>query len=135
MKKSSIIGIIGGIAAGAAATVAGVFAVKKVSSEIKASLNDCVFTSPDGDNVVTVTYGSSDTAMGLTCIKVKAALVSGKDCCKLMILTRKREELYSGEWIDNNRFKLLVGNGKRKQCCDIHFDEESITANYYVAKE
>ena len=39
-----------------------------------------------------------------------------------------------GEWIDNNHFKLLIGNGKRKQCCDVSFDGEQINALYYLVK-
>ena len=135
MKKSSIIGLIGGAVAASAAAVAGVFAVKKVSSEIKESTSEQVFTSPEGNNTVTLSYGFSDTAKGLTCIRVKADVEDGVDSCKMLILAKKSEELLSAEWIDNDNFKLLIGQGKRKQCCDVEFEEERIVASYYIAKE
>lgn len=134
MKKSSVIGLIGGLVATTAAAVAGAFAVKKVSSEIKENLCEQVFTSPEGNNTVTISYGSSDTARGLTYIKVKADVEDGVDSCKMVILAKRSEELCVGEWLDNDNFKLLIGDGKRKQCCDVEFEENRIVASYYIAK-
>ena len=134
MKKQAVIGICVGVALGTAATVAGVLAVRKIVKEIKADLNECSFTSPNGDNIVTLTYGSSKFAKGLTFIKVQGSVESGNDDCKLVLFAKDSSELFSGEWSDNEHFRLLVGNGKRKQCCDVNFENEKITANYYWRK-
>lgn len=130
MKGSTILGLVAGLAAGIAATVA----VNKVVTEIKSDAVEHRFTSPDGNNFVTLSYGSSDTAKGLTCIKVTASKEGSDDNCKLMIFAKKNEELFTGEWIDNDHFILSVGKGKRKQCCDVDFTEDEISAVYYLEK-
>ena len=43
------------------------------------------------------------------------------------------EEL-DAQWIDNEHFRLLVGPGARKQCCEITFEEKHISAVYSLAK-
>ena len=134
MKKQTIIGICVGAAIGTAATVAGVLAVRKIIKEIKADLSECSFTSPDGNNVVTLTCGTSKFARGLTFIKVEGSVESGNDNCKLVLFAKDSFELFSGEWLDNDHFRLLVGGGKRKQCCDVRFDDQKIMANYYLRK-
>lgn len=134
MKKQTVIGICVGAALGTAAVVAGVLTVRKIVKEIKADLNECCFTSPNGDNIVTLTYGSSKFAKGLTFIRVKGSVESGNDDCKLVLFAKDSPELFSSEWEDDNHFRLLVGNGKRKQCCDFKFEGEKIMANYYLRK-
>lgn len=131
MKGSTIFGLVAGLAAGIAATVA----VNKVVTEIKSDIGEHVFTSPEGNNFVTLSFGSSNTARGLTYIRVTASKEGSDDNCKLMIFAKKNEELFTGEWADNDRFILTVGNGKRKQCCDVDFSENEISAVYYLEKE
>lgn len=134
MKKQTVVGIIIGAALGTAATVAGILVVRKIVKEIKSDLNECTFTSPYGDNVVTVTHGSSKFAKGLTFVRVKASVEGGHDACKLVLFTKNSSELFTGEWDENDKFRLLVGNGKRKQCCDVSFEGEKINAKYCIRK-
>ena len=96
--------------------------------------NPATFVSPDGDNTVELNFGASKTARGLTFVKVNATSENKDDCCKLIMFAKKKDELMDGEWIDNNHFKLLIGSGKRKQCCDVSFDGEQINALYYLVK-
>lgn len=134
MKKNGVIGIIAGIAVGAAAAVAGGLAAAKVVKEIKGDINDFSFISPEGNNSVTMTYGSSDFAKGLTYAKVSASVESSDDECKLVIFTANDTEVFKGEWSDNDHFKLSVGSGKRRQCCDVDFSGEKINMYYYIEK-
>ena len=129
MKKSTVIGIVAGLAAGIAATVAGTVAVNKVKKEIKSDLSERIFTSPEGDKTVHVSFGSSKSAKGLTYMRVLATSESCEDTCKLSLLARKVPEVFEGAWKDNDHFTLEVGKraGKR-QCCDVTFDEDRISA-------
>ena len=129
MKKKSFVKLAAGIAIGAAAAAA----VGKICGEIKSGLSETEFVSPFGDNWVTVTRGSSETAKGLTYIKVMAECDSKEDVCKMVFLAGKNAEI-TGEWDGNTFFRLTVGNGKHRQRCDINFDEKEITANYYPLK-
>ena len=122
-----------GFVAGAAAGAVGAMAYDKIAAEIKSDMSEQTFTSPEGNNVVTVSYGSSATAKGLTYIRVKA-LAADDDDCKLVVFAKKSPKLFNAEWFDNNHFKLLIGNGKHKQCCDVKFEEANVTANYYLVK-
>ena len=132
MKKTSAIGIIAGFVAGAAAAVAGAVAVDKVAKEIKSNVSEKIFVSPDGNNSVTVSFGSSKTARELACVKIIAESESKEDSCKLISFAKKKEEFLSGEWTDNDHFQLLIGTCMRKQCCDISFEGDLIVANYYL---
>ena len=134
MKKQTVIGICVGVAVGAAAAVAGMLAVRKVIKEIKADLKERSFTSPDGNNIVSLTYGSSKFANGLTFIKVQGSVESGSDNCKLVLLAKDSSRLFTGEWEGNDNFKLFVGKGKLKQCCDFSFADEKIVAKYCLRK-
>ena len=134
MKGKSVIGIIAGVAAGVAAAVAGGLATAKVVKEIKNDLNDFCFVSDDGKNVVSLTYGSSDFAKGLTYVQVKASVEDSDLACKMTVFAIKKTEVFNGEWSDNEHFKLLVGGGKRKQCCDVDFSGDEINMYYYVEK-
>jgi len=134
MSKKSGFGKFLKVSIGAAAVVAGALAVQKVSKEIKADMKDDRFISPEGDNVVTLSCGSSATAKGLTWVKLCATSSTNSDTCKLAVLAKNGTEFLSGQWIDNENFKLLVGNGNRKQCCDVSFGSDKISARYYLAK-
>ena len=135
MKKQGVIGLIAGIAAGAAAAVAGGLVAAKVVKEIKSDLSDFSFVSNDGKNVVTLTYGASDFAKGLTYVQVTAYVEDSDLNCKMVVFSIKKDETFCGEWTDNDNFKLLVGNGKRKQCCEVDFGGEEINMYYYIEKE
>ena len=131
MKGNTILGLVAGLAAGIAATVA----VNKVVTEIKSDMGEHRFTSPDGNNFVTLSYGSSNTARGLTYIRLTASKEGSDDNCKLMIFAKKNEELFTGEWTDNDNFTLWVGKGKRKWRCEVNFEGEEISAELYLDKE
>ena len=130
MKTKTLVGLIVGVAAGTALALT----TKKVVNEIKSDLEDATFVSPEGNNTVTLLFGSSKTARGLTFIKVTATSEGKDDCCKLIAFAKRKGELISGEWIDNDHYKLLIGSGKRKQCCDVSFDGEQMRAMYYLVK-
>lgn len=134
MKKQTVIGLIIGITLGTAATIAGIIAVRKIVKEIKNDLEEESFISPNGDNLVTLTYGSSAFAKGLTFIKVRGMSERGKDDCKLIAFARNNSELFSTEWVDNEHFNLVIGNGKIKQHCDVSFEGSKINALYYLHK-
>ena len=129
MKKRVLFGLVLGIAAASAVAVA----VSKISNEMKNEIDEEEFDSPFGNNWVKVSFGSSKTAKGLACIKVQAETDSNEDVCKLVMLAEK-DAAISYEWEDNEHFKLYVGNGKHKQCCDVVFDIDKITAKYYPVK-
>lgn len=134
MKNKTVFGIIAGVTASVMAGTAVALTTKKIVREIKRDMCDATFVSPDGDNAVELNFGASKTARGLTFIKVNATSDNKDDCCKLIVFAKKKDELMDGEWIDNNHFKLLIGSGKRKQCCDVSFDGEQINALYYLVK-
>ena len=129
MKKSTIFGLVFGIAAASAVAVA----VSKISGEMKNGLVEEEFDSPFGDNWIKISMGSSETAKGLSKIKVQAETDRNEDVCKLVLLAKKDAPI-SYEWEDNEHFKLYVGNGKLKQCCEVAFDIKEITARYYMVK-
>ncbi|MBR6657843.1 MAG: hypothetical protein IKL18_06715 [Oscillospiraceae bacterium] len=129
MKKGVMFGLGAGIAALAtAAVLAG-----KISKEIKDDLIEEEFDSPFGNNWIKISMGSSGLAKGLMYIKVSAECDSNEDVCKLVILAEK-DAAISMVWEDNEHFLLLVGGGKRKQCCDVVFDIKNITMKYYPVK-
>ena len=134
MKKNALVGLLAGFVTGTAAAVAGAIAVRKVAEEIKDDMGQQIFPSPEGNNLVTLTRGTSETAKGLTLVKVTATSEEKEDECKLTVLAKKGTRFLSGEWLDNDHFQLLVGNGKHKQCCDVSFDEDEIKAQYYFLK-
>ena len=135
MKKKFILGTIAGIAVGTAAGIAGKLVTEKVIGEIRGSMCEQEFVSPEGNHTVKISYGSSKAARELTYIRVEATSASVDDTCKLILFTRKLPEVLDTRWEDPDHFKLLVGNGKRKQCCDISFDGNHINATYYLTKE
>ena len=134
MKKNGLVGLIAGFVTGTAAAVAGTIAVRKVAGEIKDDMGQQIFPSPEGNNLVTLTRGTSETAKGLTLVKLTATSEDKEDECRLKVLTKKGTRFLSGEWLDNDHFQLLIGNGKHKQCCDVSFDGDEIKAHYYLLK-
>ncbi|MBQ1229438.1 MAG: hypothetical protein IIX80_00240 [Clostridia bacterium] len=135
MKKNVILSALLGLAAGAAVTAAGAIAVARVSGEIKSEMGEQHFPSPNGDHAVTVSCGASKTAKGLTYLRVLASSEACEDTCALSLLTRRMPEELDVQWIDNEHFRLLVGPGARKQCCEITFEEDRISAIYSLAKQ
>ncbi len=133
MKKKTIFGIAAGILFGTAAAISVKTAVDKISKEMKNNFAEEEFDSPFGDNWIKVSMGSSETAKGLTCIRVQAETDRNEDCCKLVLFAKKDADI-SYEWEDNEHFKLFVGSGKTKQCCDVEFSVAEITARYYPIK-
>ena len=135
MKKEVAVGLIAG-GAGlvlGAATVATKVKIDKITKEIRSDINEHTFTSPDGDNTVTLWYGSSVTGKGLTYIEVVAK--SQNDECTLIAFAKKGSNLFTGEWTDNEHFTLAIGSGKRKQYCDVTFVDGKITEHYYLWKK
>ena len=129
MKKSTVFGLAVGVAAVTAVAVC----VNKISGEMKNGFVEEEFDSPFGNNWVKISLASSETAKGLTCIKIQAETDSNEDICKFTTFAKKDAAL-SYEWEDNEHFKLFIGSGKRKQCCDIVFDIENITMHVYPVK-
>ena len=132
MKKNVILSALLGLAAGAAVTAAGAIAAYRVSGEIKSDMGEQHFPSPNGDHAVTVSCGASKTA---TYLRVLASSEACEDTCALSLLTRRMPEELDVQWIDNEHFRLLVGPGARKQCCEITFEEDRISAIYSLAKQ
>ncbi|MBE6953016.1 MAG: hypothetical protein E7452_05635 [Ruminococcaceae bacterium] len=136
MKTCGFLKFVAGYTAGVMATVAGSSALKKIVKEIKNDLhNERTFVSPDGDHRVELLYGSSETAKGLTYIKITVSTENGHGC-KLVVLSRKCGDFVNAvcEWFDNDHFRLLVGNGKHRQCWDVNFDGEDVAAYYHIQK-
>ena len=137
MDKKVIAGVaaasIAGVAAGAAVALAVKKGFDKIFGEMQNDANEQVFTSPDGNNTVKVVFGSSKTAKKMALVSVAAK--SENDECILLALARKGDNLLTGEWIDNDNFQLLIGSCASKQCCDVSFGDEKISACYYWKKD
>ena len=129
MKK----GVMFGLGAGFAALATAAVLAGKISKEIKDDLIEEEFDSPFGNNWIKISMGSSGLAKGLMYIKVSAECDSNEDICKLVLFAEK-DAAISMVWEDNEHFLLLVGSGKRKQCCDVVFDTKNITMKYYPVK-
>lgn len=134
MRKSSIAGLVTGIAAGAAAAVAGGLAVARVIKEMKAEPQENKFLSPDGNNSVTLSLGTSQFGKGLTLVKVLAQKEDGTDECKFSFVVGRGAKNLQCEWADNDNFELTAGKGLLQQCCDVSFEEEEINIVYYWHK-
>ena len=137
MNKKVVLGIIAGVAgvsAGVAVGVAVKKIVDKISAEMESTQSEVTFVSPEGNNIISLLYGSSETAKGLARICVTATTEDKEDECKLFAFAKMSSTLFDSEWIDNNHFKLLIGSSSRKQCCDVTFDNGKITATYYLCK-
>lgn len=137
MNKKLIFGITAGVlgvAAGVAVGVAIKKTVNKIAGEMENDTSEHTFTSPNGNNTVAIECGSSESAKGLTRVRVTATSEGKEDDCTLVAFAKKSSTFLEGEWIDNDHFQLLIGSSKRKQCCDVTFVEGKITATYYLCK-
>ena len=138
MDRRIVIGITAGVAslAGIAAGAAAVIACKKnfgkVFGEMQDDVSEQVFTSPDGNNTVTVSFGASKTAKGMALVGVTAT--SQDKTYTLLALARKADNLLTGTWTDNDHFQLLIGSCSNKQCCDVTFGGKKIRARYYLRR-
>ena len=131
-KKKDNTRLIIGVAAGTLAAAAASYVTAKVVKEIKSDLKEVYFVSADGENIVSVTSGSSDFARGLTFIKVKAYKKSGGDECKFAFLSLTGG--ISCEWKDNENVEFFIGRGKNRPCCEIAFGGDDISLMYYLKK-
>lgn len=137
MNKKVVLGIIAGvtgIAAGVATGIAVKKVVDKISAEMERNQHEVTFTSPEGNNVITLLYGSSESACGLTRIRITATTEGKDDACRLFAFAKSNSSFFNTEWIDNDHFKVLIGSSSRKQCCDVSFENGKITATYYLCK-
>ena len=134
MKKKFILGTVAGFAVGTAAGIAGKLVTEKVIGEIKGSICEQDFVSPEENHTVKISYGHSKAAKELTFIRVEASSATVDDTCRMVLFTKKPPEMLDAQWTDSDHFKFLVGSGKRKQCCDVTFDENNINATYYLTK-
>ncbi|MBE6553133.1 MAG: hypothetical protein E7666_02205 [Ruminococcaceae bacterium] len=134
MKKVVFWGLAASVAVGVSAAIVGKMLVGKVVSEIQGEMLERSFHSPQGDHCVTLTYGASQTAKGLTYIKIQATAEGSADCCKLIVFAKEGADLFTVTWLDNDHLQLQIGSGARKQCCDVSFEEEQINARYYLSK-
>ena len=140
MDKKVAIGIavgVAGVTVGAALTAAAIAVTKrinKIAHEMDDDRGECTFTSPNGNNTVTISFGSSESAQSLTHISITAVATEKENSRSLSAYARKSEDMLTGEWIDNDQFKLLIGSTNRKQCYEITFGEKKIASTYYLCK-
>ena len=138
MDKKVAIGIVAGVASltgialGATVALAVKKNVGKVFGEMQDDVCEQVFTSPNGNNTVKVSFGASKTAKEMALVSVVAT--SETDTYTLLTLVRKGDNLLVGEWADNDNFQLLIGSCSNKQCCDVKFGGEKIQTNYYLRR-
>ena len=123
---------LAGIAMGSALVLVVKKNFRKLFGEMQNDVSEQVFTSPDGNHVVKVLYGASETANGMALVSVTA--ISENDTDTLLTLERKSNNLLAGEWSDNNNFRLLIGSCSKKQCYDITFGEKKIRSSYYLRR-
>ena len=126
-QRNGLVGLIVGIAAGVAAATAGGLAALKVVNEIKDDSHETTIVSPNEENLVKLTCGSSSFAKGLTLIKVKAE--NGKDHCDFSFLVGKNSKI-SFSWIDDNNCEVYISDSKIKRICNVSFGEEIIMKIY-----
>ena len=138
MDKKVAIGIAAGVASltgialGATVALAVKKNVGKVFGEMQDDVCEQVFTSPDGNNTVKVSFGASKTVKNMALVGVTS--VSENDTNTLLTLVRKGDNLLEGKWSDNNNFQLLIGSCSNKQCCDVNFGGEKIQTSYYLRR-
>lgn len=123
MTNNGKIGLIAGVVAGAVASVAGCLVTVKVVKEIKNDLQEVTLVSPNGKNIVTVNRGSSNFAIGLTYIKLKAENEEGKTC-EMSFLAGNNSNKIIFDWKDDDHLYFQLGDAKHKQYCDVTFGEE-----------
>ena len=133
MSSNGKFGTALGIVAGALISAVGCLATIKAVKEIKNDLQEVTLVSPNGNNTVTVSRGSSDFAVGLTYIKLKAENENGKTC-EFSFLAGKNSNKVLFDWKDEDHLDFQLGDEKCKQYCDVSFAEDDITMKYYLKK-
>ena len=133
MSKNGNLGLILGVTAGAIASAAGCFATVKAVKEIKNDLHEVTLVSPNGKNIVSVNSGSSNFAVGLTYVKLKAENENGKTC-EFSFLAGKNSNKVIFNWKDDEHLEFQLGDAKHKQYCDVSFNEDDIEMKYYLKK-
>lgn len=129
-QKNGLVGLIIGVAAGVAAATAGGLAALKVFNEIKDDSHETTIVSPNEENLIKLTCGTSDFAKGLTLIKVKAE--NSNDHCDFSFLVGKNSKI-SFNWTDDNSCDVYISDAKVKRICNVCFDGE-ITMKIYSEK-
>jgi hypothetical protein len=132
-KNNGLVGMVLGIAAGVAAAAAGCVAAMKVANEIKNDFQETAIISPEGNNCVTITCGSSSSARGLTFIKLCAENES--DHCDFSFLAGKRASKISFNWKDNDNICFTLGDGAVKKVCDVCFEGGEIVMKLYFRRD
>ena len=133
MSKNGKLGLILGVVAGAVASAAGCLATVKAVKEIKSDLHEVTLVSPNGKNIVSVNSGSSNFAIGLTYVKLKAENENGKTC-DISFLAGKNSNKIIFNWKDDEHLEFQLGDAKCKQYCDVSFGEDDIVMKYYLKK-
>lgn len=131
-QKNGLFGLIVGITAGVAAATAGSLAALKVVNEIKNDSHETTMVSPNEKNYVTVTYGSSDFARGLTLVKVKAE--SEGNNCDISFLASKDAKM-SFNWKDDENFELGITDVKHEKICSVSFEGNEINMKVNSKKD
>lgn len=126
-QKNGLVGLIVGIAAGVAAATAGGLAALKVANEIKDDSHETTIVSPNEENLIKLTCGSSSFAKGLTMIKVKAE--NSTTHCDFTFLVGKNSKI-SFNWIDDSNCEVYVSDSKVKRICNVSFGEEIVMKIY-----
>ena len=133
MSSNGKFGTVVGVVAGALISAVGCLATIKAVKEIKNDLQEVTLVSPNGNNTVVVSRGSSDFAVGLTYIKLKAENESGKTC-EFSFLAGKNSNKVLFDWKDDNHLDFQLGDEKCKQYCDVCFTDDNIAMKYYLKK-
>ena len=131
-QKNGLVGLIVGITAGVAAATAGTLAALKVANEIKDDSHETTIVSPNEENLIKLTCGSSSFAKGLTLIKVKAE--NSVDHCDFSFLVGKNSKI-SFNWIDDNNCEVYISDNKIKRICNVSFAEEIVMKIYAEKSE
>ena len=131
-QKNGLFGLIVGITAGVAAATAGSLAAIKVVNEIKSDSHETTMVSPNEKNYVTVTYGSSDFAKGLTLVKVKAE--SEGNNCDVSFLASKNAKM-SFNWRNDENFELGITDVKHEKICIVSFENNEINMKVNSKKD
>ncbi len=131
-QKNGLVGLIVGITAGVAAATAGTLAALKVANEIKDDSHETTIVSPNEENLIKLTCGSSSFAKGLTLIKVKAE--NSVDHCDFSFLVGKNSKI-SFNWIDDNNCEVYISDSKIKRICNVSFGEEIVMKIYAEKSE
>ena len=105
---------------------------KKKANEIKDDSHETTIVSPNEENLIKLTCGSSSFAKGLTLIKVKAE--NSVDHCDFSFLVGKNSKI-SFNWIDDNNCEVYISDNKIKRICNVSFAEEIVMKIYAEKSE